>query len=267
MKKVEEEQTERVFDLPFDQVQWFTIDTRLYPALEDSRHSKVITGPGEKYRSGGSYIYLMLEGKPQLLDFKFDPSIEMAKLQKKLRLEILEAFIRPLVKLIKCEQISFIYTKKENINYFAVWFQSKNEDDINADDKDTIELNMSLNDLARREYFYYQKEERVKFYRIYDQECALKYGIKSKDTLVFFPKIKGEEDKMPPISNDNDRSKEKIAIWLATAISDIETVFSKRVVYSIMQEETNAIMLLRTGGKPKDVEDFEDMDKVELRLC
>jgi hypothetical protein len=72
---------------------------------------------------------------------------------------------------------------------------------------------------------------------------------------------------VPPISNDNDRSKEKIAIWLATAISDIETVFSKRVVYSIMHEETNAIILMRNGGKPKDVEDYEDMDKVESRLC
>lgn len=113
----------------------------------------------------------------------------MSKLQKKLRLEILEAFIRPLVKLIKCEQISYIYSKKENIQYFVVWFQSKNEDHITADDKDTIELNMSLNELARREYFYYQKEERVKLYRIYNKECALKYGIKSKDTLVFFPKI------------------------------------------------------------------------------
>lgn len=168
MHKVEEEQTERVFDLPFDKVQWFTVDTRLHPSLEDSNHSRVITGPGEKYRSGGSYIYLMLEGQHQLLDFKFDPSIETAKLQKKLRLEILEAFVRPLVKLIKCEQISYIYEKKENINYFAVWFQSKNEDDITADDKDTIELDMSLNDLARKEYFYYHKEERVKFYQIYN---------------------------------------------------------------------------------------------------
>jgi hypothetical protein len=34
-----------------------------------------------------------------------------------------------------------------------------------------------------------------------------------------------------------------------------------------MHEETNAIILMRNGGKPKDVEDYEDMDKVESRLC
>ena len=72
---------------------------------------------------------------------------------------------------------------------------------------------------------------------------------------------KGE--KLPTLSNDQIFSVEGITTWLATTISDIERVFSKRVVLNIMNEQTESIILLRNGGKPKLKEDFDDMDKIE----
>lgn len=40
--------------------------------IEDKKHERVIAGPGEKYRTGGSYIYVMFEGVSQVLNFDYD---------------------------------------------------------------------------------------------------------------------------------------------------------------------------------------------------
>ena len=52
-------------------LQWFSVDTRRYPELEDSTHSRVIAGPGEQYRRGGSYVFVLLEGRKKVLEFKY----------------------------------------------------------------------------------------------------------------------------------------------------------------------------------------------------
>lgn len=49
-------------------------------------------------------------------------------------------------------------------------------------------------------------------------------------------------------------------------MSDVHRTFNKRVAYSIMEDQTDAIILLRSGGKPSGEEDFEEMDKTEHRI-
>lgn len=116
--------------------------------------------------------------------------------------------------------------------------------------------------IARREYFQLAKDDRVKYFRIYDPQCGKTYKIENlKDTVVFITKPTASTKPIPTVSNDRLLAYDDLAKWIATAVNDVEREFNKRVVYSIMDEQTDAIVLVRNGGKPEGEEDFEDMDK------
>ena len=90
-------------------LQWFSVDARRYSELEDSTHSRVIAGPGEQYRRGGSYVFILLEGRKRLLEFKYKASKTDQELRDLLSEEINKSFARPIVKLMSCESLSYLY--------------------------------------------------------------------------------------------------------------------------------------------------------------
>lgn len=150
-----------------------------------------------------------------------------------------------------------------------MWFQSKDENEVTKEDKKILGINFNLSEVARREFFQFKSSERVKFFRIFNKDCALKYKIEGDDTIVFIPMknvVNKKGERYSPIGNDKIFTLEGITTWLATAINDIERVFSKRVVFNVMNEQTDSIILLRNGGRPIGDEDFEDMAKIEQRL-
>jgi hypothetical protein len=222
-------------------VQWLTIDTRNTPELEDERHSRVITGPGENYRSGGSYVYAIFEGFPQTLQFKFDPSAGFETSKRRLVTELNESFMRPIKKLLKCDQIKYLDEKREEIDYMVVWFQAKLETEVNKrNDPHSWHIYANLVELSLRDFFTHGKEERVSYFRIYDKQCAQLYGVDpNADAIVFIPgsaNLDKNGDNLPLLSNDKDFSLEGLASWINTAINDIEQEFTKRVLYTIMDE-------------------------------
>ena len=55
------------------------------------------------------------------------------------------------------------------------------------------------------------------------------------------------------------KSIQKLNRWVSSVISDIEKVFSERMVYTIMDEKMFAVVLIRAGGRPTSEEDYEEM--------
>ena len=48
---------------------------------------------------------------------------------------------------------------------------------------------------------------------------------------------------------------------MSAAISDIERTFNQRIIMTIMDEKMFALVLVRSGGKPRGEEDFEEMQE------
>lgn len=130
------------------------------------------------------------------------------------------------------------------MQFMAVWFQSKPDKEIGSSDNQMLEINQNLSTLARQEFFHYDKLERVHVFRIYDPKCAQRFDITSKDTIFLYIKTTKATD-APVISNDKLFNLPYLKRWIATAISDIERVFSKRAAYSVMNEQTDVIILIR----------------------
>jgi hypothetical protein len=81
-----------------------------------------------------------------------------------------------------------------------------------------MEIKENLSILARREYFQFNKQERIRFFRIHDAACAKTFEITDNDTIAFI--IKSTESKHPMISNDKIFTLEYLANWLNTALCD-----------------------------------------------
>ena len=74
------------------------------------------------------------------------------------------------------------------------------------------------------------------------------------------------EDQIPTVSNNKIFSLEGLSKWLTTAINDVQRVFSKRVAYNVLQDQTDVVILIRAGGKPETEEDFDELTKSEMRI-
>lgn len=75
-------------------------------------------------------------------------------------------------------------------------------------------------------------------------------GRNSKNELVQNPML---------VNRYDVKSIQKLNKWVSSAISDIEKVFSERIIYTIMDEKMFAVVLIRAGGRPTSEEDYEEM--------
>ena len=81
---------------------------------------------------------------------------------------------------------------------------------------------------ARLEFLTYDEQDQIKIYQFPDRECARLYGLieqKSVVTLVLFLKdVK--------LLNTQLFELKDLTAWTATAVSDYQRKFSKRIVHS-----------------------------------
>lgn len=179
--------------------------------------------------------------------------------------EINGAFVRPIVKLRQCQSLSYLYKTSET-PFFAVWFQAKSETEITAADTQATKIYQNLSVIGRREFFQFTKDDRVGLYRIYDEACAKKFNIAGGQDSIIFMSREDADDKIPTALNTRTFSLEGLSQWMATAINDVQRVFSKRVAYSVMHDQTDVVILIRNGGRPQSEEDFDEMPKTETRI-
>ena len=214
----------------------------------------------------GSYVYVMYNGEYATADFTYDQSISEDENQKLLRQEILDKFLEPVIALDHCEHVRDLSESKEieKGQFSLVLFKapSDEEEDVFEDSR------YILTELARRENFIFKGKD-VKFYYIENVNCMGKYvgtegdALKS-DTIVLFSREMdfktGEIVSNPKLINRVDvRDFQRLNRWVSSVVTDVKKVFDDRIIHTVMDEQMFVVALIRSGGRPKSLEDYEEM--------